>query len=107
MRQAYVAGSYSHPTEDGIRANIRAALGHAHALTAAGWMPVVPHTMGLHTATWAEAMERCRSLIRSLDPRRDVLVTLPGWMNSKGAREEVALAKAIGLPVLTVYEAIA
>lgn len=105
MRQAYVAGPYTSATLDGTRSHIRAALGHAHALVAAGYMPIVPHTMGLHTASWEEAMCRCRSIIRSLDPKADALVALPGWMNSKGAQEEVALAKAIGLPVLTIYEA--
>jgi hypothetical protein len=106
MKQAYVAGSCSHPTEEGTLSHIRAALGHAHALTAAGWHCIVPHVMGSHRASWDEAMDRCRSLVRSLDPRTDALVTLPGWQNSKGAREEVALARAIGLPVLTVLEAI-
>jgi hypothetical protein len=105
FKQAYICGSYSHPTEDGTRSHIRAALGYAHALASVGYFPIVPHTMGLHTASWDEAMDRCRSIIRSLDPKRDALVALPGWPNSRGAREEVALAKAVGLRVLTVFEA--
>ncbi len=106
MRQAYLAGPYTSATEEGIRAHIRSALGYAHALTQVGWHVIVPHTMGPHDATWDEAMERCVALIRRLDPKTDVLlVTLPGWQGSRGAREEVALARAIGLPVLTTCEA--
>lgn len=105
MRQCYVAGPYTHPTDEGTRAHIRSALGYAHALTQAGWLPIVPHTMGPHRITWDEAMARCRYLIKSLDPKRDVLVTLPGWTESRGAREEVSLATARDIPVLTVLQA--
>lgn len=105
MRQIYVAGSYSAPTEEGTRSNIRTALGHAHALTAKGWNCIVPHVMGCHTSTWETAMVRCRDLIRALDPKTDALVALPGLPLSRGAREEVALAESLGVPVLTIFEA--
>lgn len=105
MRQCYVAGPYTHPTDEGTRAHIRSALGYAHALVASGWHPIVPHAMGPHRLSWEEAMLRCRMLIRGLDPKRDVLVTLPGWTESRGAREEVALAVSLEIPVLTVLKA--
>lgn len=105
MRQCYVAGPYTHVTEEGTRAHIRSALGYAHALVAAGWHPIVPHAMGPHRTSWEEAMCRCRFLIQCLDPKRDVLVALPGWTESRGAREEVALAVARGIEVLTVIKA--
>lgn len=35
----------------------------------------------------------------------DVLVVLPGWMRSEGAKLEVAVAQAIGIPVFTFPEA--
>ena len=106
MRQCYVAGSYSSPTEDGTRAHIRAALFCAYALTTSGWHPIVPHVMGLHEASWGTAMVRCRDLIRGLDPQRDVLVTMPGWQASRGAVEEVELARSLGVRVMTFFEAI-
>jgi hypothetical protein len=105
MRQAYICGPYTSSTEDGTRANIRAALGYSHALVASGWFPICPHASGFHHATWDEAMERCRSIIRGLDPNRDALVTLPGWLHSKGSKEEVQLAEQLGIPVLSVDEA--
>jgi hypothetical protein len=105
MRQCYLAGKYTHPTDEGTRAHIRSALGYAHALAAAGWHPIVPHTMGPHRTSWDEAMFRCRELIRGLDPKIDVLVALPGWTESRGAREEVALAVMKDIPVLTILQA--
>jgi len=32
----------------------------------------------------------------------DIVVCLPGWMNSVGAREEVAIAKTLGIPRISV-----
>jgi len=32
----------------------------------------------------------------------DIVVCLPGWMNSVGAREEIAIAKTLGIPFISV-----
>lgn len=106
MRQIYVCGPYTHPTDEGTRAHIRSALSFAHALVQAGWLPIVPHTMGPHRMTWEEAMCRCRYLIQGLDIHRDALVTLPGWTESRGSREEVLLAESRGLRILNVKQAL-
>ena len=101
MRQAYVAGSYSHETKDGILANIRAAIDGAAKVHEAGYAPIIPHTMFHHRDTdWETAMVRCRDLIRSLDPKRDVVVLLPGWQHSRGAMEEFLIALFLGIKVL-------
>jgi hypothetical protein len=49
-------------------------------------------------------MERCRRLVGDLDPHRDILVTLPDWEESPGAREEVALALGLRIPVLRLED---
>ena len=106
MRQAYVCGPYSAATPDRIRANITRAVLAGLNLSRAGWFPIVPHAMGPHTATWDEAMERCRATIRALRPVQDVLVVLPGWERSQGSTEEVALARELGVKVRTLAEAL-
>lgn len=106
MRQAYVCGPYTHMFEVGLLDNIASALATARYLTGRGWYPIVPHVMGPHRATWDEAMERCRSLVRGLDPQADVVVVLANWEQSKGAQEEVALARALGIRVMTIKEAV-
>lgn len=102
MRQAYIAGPYTSPTEPGTLTNITAALDCAQILIRAKWFPIVPHVMGSHRLDWETALVRCRDLIRGLDPKTDALVVLPNWEKSRGAREEVDLAKSLGLRVLQV-----
>lgn len=38
--------------------------------------------------------------------KADAVVVLPGWEESSGARAETALARALGLPVWTIDEAL-
>jgi len=106
IRQAYVAGSYSADTRTRVLHNISRALVAGCSLTKQGFHPIVPHTAGSHHATWDDAMERCRFTIRNMSPTRDVLVLLPGWEQSKGACEERQLALDVGLPILTLDEAL-
>lgn len=80
--------------------NIQTALEAARLVAAAGLFPILPHTMGSHESDWETAMKTCRALIRGLDPARDILVTLPNWAESRGAREEVALAIRLGIRVV-------
>jgi len=106
IRQAYVCSPYTAPTQEKIRANVTRAVLAGLNLSRAGWFVIVPHAQGPHTATWDEAMERCRSLIQQLRPKQDVVVVLPGWERSLGALEEVALARKLGITVRTLAEAL-
>ena len=66
---------------------------------AAVWSPTdyVPYN-----ATHEDAMLIClRNLVAGTE---DVLVTLPGWEESEGACLEVAVARAIGVDVMTLEE---
>lgn len=103
--QAYIAGSYSSPHAHQIIQHVRAALFGALKASAMGYLPIVPHTMFNHrTTSWEDAMQRCRYLIRQLDPTLDILVLLPGWENSRGAREEVDLAVRLGIRVVALAD---
>lgn len=61
------------------------------------WSPVdhVPYI-----ASHSEAMETC--LGNLLSGNVDALVVLPGWESSRGASLEVAVARAIGVPVVAL-----
>lgn len=98
--QAYICGPYrGNPAQ--VHRNVTRALAVGAWAAAEGFFPIVPHTMGPHRGmTWEEAMERCRYLLTTLDPARDVLVTVPGWENSRGSREEVGLASVRGIPII-------
>lgn len=100
MRQAYIAGPYTHADETGVLDNISIALAAALLVARRGWHPIVPHTMGTHKATWEEAMVCCRALVRGLDPLLDAVIALEGWEQSRGAREEVSLALSLGIRVM-------
>jgi len=51
-------------------------------------------------------MVGCRATIRGMDPAHDMLVLIPGWEESRGACEERELALELGLPVLTLDQAL-
>ena len=106
IRQVYVAGAYTADTRTRTLQHISRALVAGCDLAKAGLHPIVPHTMGSHRATWEQAMTRCRETIQGLDPACDCLALLPGWEGSRGAVEERALAESLGLPVMTVSEAL-
>jgi triacylglycerol esterase/lipase EstA (alpha/beta hydrolase family) len=103
--QAYIAGPYSNPLPDLVHLNVKRATAAAWFVAARGYLPIIPHTMGPHHGvTWEGAMARCRDLVRGLDPARDILVTLPTWEDSPGAREEVGIALACGVRVIPLMD---
>lgn len=104
MRQAYLAGKYTGTPEETL-ANVLRAVEAAPRVIVAGFLPIIPHTMGPHrNQTWEGAMERCRELIRGLEPSRDVVVLLPGWEESRGAREERILAAFHGIETIRLED---
>ena len=105
--QAYVASSYTSLDPEKNLLNIRAAIKAGLRLLAyKGIHPIIPHASMNHHPPSNEAMRTCLATIRSLNPATDCLVLLPGWETSKGATQERALALEIGLPVLTLAEAL-
>jgi len=106
--QVYVAGSYSADRQIDIQGNVLRALQVAQQLIGLyRVLPIVPHSMGLHHGTsWDSAMIRCREIIHSLAPGRDVVVMLPGWQASRGATEERELALSLGIRVYELAEVV-
>ena len=97
--KVYVAGAYS---KGNIMENIRVALREGDWLLDAGFIPFIPHLTGFWDfnspkdyETWmeydAEWLKSCDAVIRLLG-------------ESAGADREVALAKALGIPVFTDSE---
>ena len=106
IRQAYICGSYTAGSPQGVLHNVRLAAIAAGRLASHGTLPICPHVQDTHFGSWDEAMRKCRMAICAMDATQDALVVLPGWERSRGSREEVELAKAIGLPVVTIHEAL-
>ena len=99
--QAYIAGPYTGAVSGHVWAALRAA---QRVMEARGWLPIVPHVMGPHDATWDAAMGRCRAILRGLDPERDCVVLLPEWEASRGACAERELALSLGLKIYLLSE---
>ncbi|WIC90183.1 nucleoside deoxyribosyltransferase [Arthrobacter phage VroomVroom] len=57
--------------------------------------------------TEADGQEAMRRDLAAIVTRVNAVAVLPGWDDSRGASLEVAVARAIGLPVLTVEDLLA
>jgi hypothetical protein len=100
MKLIYIAGPYRSNTEWGLEGNIRIAEEAALELWQLGAAVICPHkntanfggAKGLDDNTWLkgdiEIMKRC-----------DAVFALIGWHVSRGATEEIKLAKQLGIPV--------
>lgn len=105
IRQAYIAGKYSSPNPDDILTNVRIAIQAAGDVANNGFFPIIPHTaIGHRGVSWGAAMEKCMNLISALSPEHDILVLLPGWEFSRGARVERVMAKIKGIEIFTLAE---
>ncbi|MGH3442016.1 MAG: DUF4406 domain-containing protein [Nitriliruptorales bacterium] len=81
---------------------------HAAAakLREAGWEVVNPAELDTHdpeVGGWEQYLRRdLRAIVRDCDS----MVTLPGWHASRGATLEVHVARALGMPVFTLAQAL-
>ena len=103
MRLVYIAGPFRAPTYWGILNNIKAAEAVGLQVARAGHSPVIPHsnTGSFHgegeDQFWLEAT---MALLR----RCDAVVCTNDWMDSSGARAEVAEAKRLRIPWAIIQE---
>ncbi len=95
---AYLAGPYRAPTRAGISRNIATARRAAIALWQRGYTVICPH---LNTAHLDGVVPDQRFLDGDLEilKRCDLLVLLPKWHDSRGARQERAVALDVGIQV--------
>lgn len=90
--KAYISGPIT-GKPDGNKPAFAAA---AKTLRADGWLVVNPHDVNAkHPGVWESHM---RADIQAL-MKCDYVRLLPGWSRSRGARLEVAIANALGIPV--------
>jgi len=103
MKLVYVAGPYRAATPRGIVENIRRAEALALRVWKAGAACVCPH---LNTALLDGAADDSVWLSGDLEiiRRSDALVLVEGWERSNGTREEIALARSLGLPVFVEFD---
>lgn len=99
MKIVYIAGPYRAPTRWEQNQNIHNAEEVAIRVARRGDMPVCPHA---NTRPYFEDVQGDEFWIAgtlALLERCDVVMTVPGWERSRGARGEVARAKELGIPV--------
>ncbi len=100
MKLIYVAGKFSGAIRADVERNIAAAEQLGIEVARIGAMPVIPHANTAHpeferVQPYQFWIEGTAELLR----RCDALLTVDNWQASSGARGEVEIAKAEGLPV--------
>ena len=94
----YVAGPYRAPDSWQVEQNVRRAERWGWEIARHGYVPVIPHTMyryfdrTLTDEFWLRATQQLLLMC-------DALVLIPGWGQSEGCGQELALAKQRGLRV--------
>lgn len=102
MRKVYIAGPYRADTPTGVMLNIRQAAKTAERLWAKGYAPLCPHlNSALMDGVAPEVF--LEGDLRWLEVA-DMILLLPGWEKSVGARIERAYADECGLPIVYFEE---
>lgn len=106
MKRAYLAG----PMRGYPQLNYPAFLDAARKLRAAGWhiWSPVEHNIenGIDDTQYAELRKALAADLSYICQHADAVIVLPGWQQSLGVNAEVAAARALGLPVHELHEAV-
>lgn len=102
MRVAYIAGPFRAKTHWGIVQNVRAAEAVALKYWKLGYAVICPHT---NTANFDGAIPKEMDSVWldgdvEIMKRCDVVIALPTWKDSAGAKAEIALAQQLGIEVI-------
>jgi len=103
MKLVYVIGPYRAPTIHGIVENIRLAEALALQVWQSGAACICPHK---NTALFDGTADDSVWLQGDLEILRrcDAVICTPDWQRSAGSRDEVALARKLGIPVFMTIE---
>ena len=103
MKVAMISGPYRASTLRGVVENIRAAEREALRWWDKGYAVICPHK---NTALFDGECDDCMWLEGALEfvRRSDVLVMLPRWEHSEGARAELELAEQLGKEIVYAEE---
>lgn len=103
MKIAYIAGPYRSTSASGIMTNIRNAEKIAIEFWRKGYAVLCPHKNSAFfdglapDSVW---LEGDLEFIRRLIPGTDVIIMVPGWTESEGAKAERELAMSLGIEIL-------
>jgi len=104
VKLIYVSGPYTAGNGRSVEANMAAAIMLGGQIRGLGYTPMVPHIAVLPFRPgdnpWKSAVREALTMLR----RCDALVVLSNWMDSRGARMEVWMAKRWGIPVLDLED---
>lgn len=108
MKLVYIAGPLTHPSPEVMALRRARAMGFGRTVEAMGpFVAFVPHAHILEplaptpAEVWKVAMRKCIAHLR----RCDLLVPLPDWRESRGARMEVWLCRRLaGFPRVVQIE---
>ena len=99
MRVVYIAGNYRSNTVNGIHENIEKARKVAVQYWQYGYAVICPHTNSAYFDGICDDeifLRGARELLR----RSDIVVMLPGWESSEGAKAEYELAKNLNKTII-------
>jgi len=101
-RRVYVAGPYSAPTPEAVRANILEAQLVGLAILEAGGLPLVPHALSAYVERRVPEPVWLQFGVDWLT-ECDGLVLLPRWPQSRGAIVERGIAAEERLPMWEAF----
>jgi hypothetical protein len=104
MKMLYIAGKYRSNSIDGVKENVRVARRYAEKYWKLGYAVICPHT---NSGTMEYDVSEQLLMDGDLEfiKRCDVIVMLPGWIESAGSRAEHELAIQCKLQIIYEYTA--
>ncbi len=102
MKIIQLIGPYRSDTVSGIQDNITYAARWAKHYWKQGHAVICPHmNSSFFDGSCPDEifLSGYKEIIARLDPEQDELITLSGWTNSSGSKEEVALGLELGIPI--------